>query len=298
MKRFFSLLLLSVLLLSGLSAALAQTDLSAIQLAADARYVDLGENKLKDIEPLIAFLDQHPQLTQVDMYESRLNAQQIDALALRYPHIRFGWTLHLVEDHYVRTDATAYAINHNNRSKTHSEEDFRLLKYCRNLRALDLGHNKIKDISFMADLTELRVIIMANNYITDISPLAGLKKLEYVELFNNYIEDYAPLRGLHRLIDLNLAFNQTQDFSPLYELKGLERLWLYHSNNRSNDDPVDEALVARLQAALPDCQINHTSYSTLGGWRQHERYYVVFNMLHGAVAWLPWSAEGLVPKYN
>ena len=44
--------------------------------------------------------------------------------------------------------------------------------------------------------------------------------------------------------------------------------------------------------------INSTSYSTLGGWRTHERYYVVFNMLHGAVSWLPWDAQGLVPRYN
>ena len=151
---------------------------------------------------------------------------------------------------------------------------------------------------FPFDLTELRVIILACNRISDISVLAGLKKLEYVELFNNYIEDYSPLSGLKRLIDLNLCFNQTQDFTPLYGLKGLERLWLYHSNNRSDADPVDPALVANLQAALPDTLIDSTHYSTLGGWRQHPRYYVVFNMLHGEVAWLPWSAEGLVPRYN
>jgi len=148
------------------------------------------------------------------------------------------------------------------------------------------------------DLTELRVIILAGNFITDISPLKKLEKLEYAELFNNYIEDYSPLSGLENLIDLNICFNQTQDFTPLYGLKGLERLWVYNSNNRNSDDPVSPELVADLQAQLPQCQINSTSYSTAGGWRTHERYYVVFNMLHGAVAWLPWHAEGLVPRYN
>ena len=44
--------------------------------------------------------------------------------------------------------------------------------------------------------------------------------------------------------------------------------------------------------------IDATSYSTLGGWREHPRYYVVFNMFHGRIEWLPWDADGLVPRYK
>lgn len=298
MKRFLLLLLLLTLTAPAALATHLAPDLDSLSLRPGSRYVDLGEHRVTDLEAFMAFLDRNPALRQVDMYGSRLKAEQVDLLAARYPDIRFGWTLRLADDHYVRTDATAYAINHNNRSATHSSEDFRLLRYCRDLRALDLGHNRITDLGFLEGLTELRVLILANNRITDISPLASLTKLEYAELFNNYIEDYGPLSGLRRLIDLNICFNQTEDFTPLYGLKGLERLWLYNSNNRSTDDPVDPDLVARLQAALPDTQIDSTHYSTLGGWRQHERYYVVFNMLHGALTWLPWDAEGLVPRYN
>lgn len=300
MRKILSAVLLMTLLLTSTAALAeqAQPTLANVRLAPAARYVNLGEIRVTDVNELIDFLDARPDLARVDMYESRLKAEEIDLLAERYPHINFGWTIRLVEDHYIRTDATAYASKHNNRSKIHKSEDFRQLKYCTQLRALDLGHNAIDDISFMAGLTELRVIILASNFITDISPLANLKKLEYAELFNNYIDDYTPLSGLDNLIDLNICFNQTQDFSPLYGLKGLERLWVYNSNNRNREDPVCPEQVSALQAALPECQINSTSYSTLGGWRTHPRYYVVFNMLHGAVSWLPWNAEGLVPRYN
>ena len=290
--------LLTCLLLTALPAFAAQKTPTLV-IPKDTIFVDLGDYKVKDFDAFITVLDQNPQLEKVDMFKSRLKAEQIDFLAEHYPQITFGWTIRLVEDHLIRTDATSFAINHNNKSPIHKSEKFYQLKYCKDLMALDLGHNNIVDISFMKDLPKLRVIILANNKITDISPLAGLKDLEYAELFNNYITDYTPLAGLDKLIDLNLAFNQTEDFTPLYGLTGLERLWLYNSNNRSCNDPVDEELVAALQAKLPNTLINHTCYSTAGGWREHQRYYVVFNMLHGkTVTWLPWDAEGLVPRYK
>lgn len=298
LKKLVSLALLLALLMPS-AASLAREEAQTLPALDGAQsYVNLRETRVRDVDALMRWLRQHPALKKVDMYESRLKAEDIDRLAEAFPGIDFGWTIRLVEDHYVRTDATAYAINHNNRSKLHKSADFRQLKYCKNLMALDLGHNAIDDISFMKDLKKLRVIILANNFITDISPLAGLKDLEYAELFNNYIADYSPLSGLDRLIDLNLAFNQTQDFSPLYGLGQLQRLWIYNANNRDSSDPVDPVLVSQLQSRLPKTEINSTSYSTLGGWRKHPRYYVVFNMLHGAVAWLPWSAQGLVPRYN
>ncbi len=299
MKKTVLSVLLCLLLFTAFTAtAYASPDQPLPDIALWQTRVDLGDTKVKDVDALIDWLSLHPRIQKLDMYESRLKADQIDELAERFPDIEFGWTIRLVEDHYIRTDATAFAINHSNKSRTHKSEHFRQLKYCKNLMALDLGHNAIDDISFLYGLPKLRVIILACNLITDITPLASLKDLEYVELFNNYITDYSPLAGLDKLIDLNIAFNQTQDFTPLYGLAGLERLWVYNANNRSSNDPVDPLLVDSLQAALPGTQIDSTSYSTLGGWRTHDRYYVVFNMLHGVVSWLPWDAAGLVPRYN
>lgn len=272
-------------------------DFDKILLAAADRAIDFGQAKVADQEAFMAFLDAHPQLERVDMYDTRLKSDELDLLAERYPNIRFGWTIRLVEDHCVRTDATAYAINHNNRSSTHSSEDFRQLKYCKDLMALDLGHNKIDDISFLAELPKLRLLIISCNNIVDISPLGRLQDLEYVELFKNQIEDVRPLARLKKLIDLNLSHNHIKDLSPLQTLPKLERLWIYNANNYNADDPVPPEQVEALQKALGNCHINSTSYSTMGGWRTHERYYVVFNVFHGEVAYLPWGSKGLKPRY-
>jgi Leucine-rich repeat (LRR) protein len=272
-------------------------DFNQIALTAADKTIDFGQAKVADLEAFRAFLDAQPQLEQVDMYDTRLKSGEIDLLAARYPDIRFGWTIPLVKDHFVRTDATAYAINHNNRSETHSSEDFRQLKYCRDLMALDLGHNRIDDISFLEDLPKLRLLIISCNHIVDVSPLARLQDLEYVELFKNLIEDVRPLAKLEKLIDLNISHNRIKDLSPLQTLTGLERLWIYNANNYNAKNPVPPEQVEALQQALSSCNINSTSYSTLGGWRTHERYYVVFNVFHGAVAYLPWGSKGLKPRY-
>ena len=272
-------------------------DFSRIVLAAGDRAIDFGQARVGELEAFMAFLDAHPELEQVDMYESRLKGEQLDLLAGRYPNIRFGWTIRLVEDHYIRTDATAYAINHNNRSVTHGSADFGRLKYCGDLMALDLGHNKIDDIRFLEDLPKLRLLIITCNEITDVSSLAKLQDLEYLELFKNQIVDVSPLAKLEKLIDLNLSHNRIKDLSPLKTLPGLERLWIYNANNYNADDPVPPEQVEMLQKALGSCHINSTSYSTLGGWRTHERYYVVFNVFHGEVAYLPWGSKGLKPRY-
>lgn len=272
-------------------------DFSRMALSAGVRAIDFGQARVGDPEAFMAFLDAHPLLERVDMYDSRLKGEQLDLLAGRYPNIRFGWTIRLVEDHYVRTDATAYAINHNNRSVTHGSADFSRLKYCGNLMALDLGHNRIDDISFLEDLPRLRLLIVTCNNITDVSPLAKLQDLEYVELFKNQIEDVSPLVQLKKLIDLNLSHNLIKDLSPLQALSRLERLWIYNANNYNADDPVPPEQVEALQKALGGCHIDSTSYSTLGGWRTHERYYVVFNVFHGELAYLPWGSKGLKPKY-
>ncbi len=301
MKKKLLILLLALLLTplmpAGAEDVKGNLDFSRIALAASDRTVDFAQAKVTDIDALMAFLDAHPRLERVDMYETRLKADQLDLLAGRYPNIRFGWTIRLVEDHYIRTDATAYAINHNNRSETHSSEDFRQLKYCPDLMALDLGHNGITDISFLEDLPKLRLLIITCNLIVDVSPLAKLQDLEYLELFKNQIEDVSPLAKLEKLIDLNLSHNRIKDLSPLQTLPRLERLWIYNANNYNADDPVPPEQVEALQKALGSCHIDSTSYSTLGGWRTHERYYVVFNVFHGEIAYLPWGSKGLKPNY-
>ena len=243
----------------------------------DAEVIVLGDVTVKSAEGFIEYLRQFPNLKQADLYATPLSPESIDALTEAFPQVQFGMTMR-IGDHLVRTDATAFSTLHGNSSRHHDEDDFRYLKYCTNLLALDIGHNSVRDVSFLYDLPDLKVLILACNEITDITPVGSLRQLEYLELFKNDIRDLSCLEACTKLIDLNVCFNHIDDLTPIAKLSRLERLWVFNSNNWSDADPVDGQQLALLKQALPQCRIDSTSYSTLGGWRDHRRYYIVSNM--------------------
>ena len=253
-------------------------------------YIDLGDTVVKDFDAFTAFLDQMPDLKQVDMWANEMTADRCDMLASRYPDMRWGWTLVIQardHKHLVRTDWTAWSTLHNKKSTAHTSEDFAILKYCWNLMALDIGHNAVTSLDFLYDLPNLRVLIAALNNVTDITPVASLKNLEYAELFNNKITDVSPLKDLTHLMDLNITVNNIADFTPLANLTGLKRRWINGAHKRGFNPPPEE-MVAPLREALPDTVINTGSGGTEGGWRylndaqtELDPHYRVIQMIFG-----------------
>lgn len=269
MKRFLAAFLL-LLVFAG--CAQAQT-LEFMDMTFDplAEKIDFGETPVEDIEGLMALIDQMPNLTAADMYASSLSIEQMDALFDGYPQVFFGWTLNM-KGHIVRTDATSFSTLHG-RCPNHYTEDFYPLRYCRNLVALDLGHNYIEDIGFLRNFPGMKVLILACNNIRDISVLAELTELEYLELFSNKIKDFTPLLALEHLKDLNISNNPVSDITPLYEMTWLERFW--SGMNRNVRGQVRE-----MEKLLPACEIFWDGETTWGGWREHHRYdtiYAIFN---------------------
>lgn len=265
---------LALVMLCGTFPALAREVVTfgdKVSVFTDTTYVDLGETVVRDYNAFYAFLDQLPNVKKVDMFATRIRPRQIDALVERYPGIEFGWTMQIAE-HVIRTDWTAFSTLHYSGASVHGTKDLSYVRYCKNLRALDLGHNAVDNLDFLYELPELRVLIMACNKLTDITPIASLEHLEYLELFSNHITDVTPLAGLTHLMDLNLSFNDIEDLTPLCALTGLKRLWLYNSRERFKRKPVPEDQLAALQEALPDCEFNTTSNPTEGGWRVHHHF--------------------------
>ena len=283
MRKLIGLLALAIaLLLAG--AACAEITFEGVTVSEDAVYVDFGETAVSDLDGLADFLAQLPNVRQVDMYANRMTRAECDALAGRFPEIRWGWTLVIQardHRHLVRTDATAFSTLHNNRSTQHTSEDFEILRYCWNLKALDIGHNSVTDIEWIRDLPDLRVLILACNRIEDISPLADLHMLEYAELFKNRIEDLTPLMGLTHLLDLNICFNRVHDWEPLMGMTWLKRLWCYRSGWYWVHNEIPRDVVRALKAALPDTEVDSSHYSTAGTWRyinsrrMHPHYEVI-----------------------
>ncbi len=247
--------------------------------------LDLTGKELPMSEVLTKQMACFPRLSRLVLYEAKnLDNNKAEKICENLPDVEVVWTVYFGKWE-LRTDALAFSTLNSNDSFRYDSKEYSVLRYCTKLRALDLGHNVITDISFLESMPDLKILILADNRIKDISPLAKCENLEYIELFMNDIVDLTPLSGLKKLKDLNLCHNKAVDASPLKSLTQLERLWL--SYNRE----MPESETAAVQEALPNCLCNFTIYySTHGNWRGHDRYAVVKYIFdHGE--YLEWDAD-------
>lgn len=246
--------------------------------------------QVKAVDPALIrrLIAAHPSLKKIDLYEAQLTTAQQLELFDAFREVDFGFTLRIAE-HVVRTDATAFSTLHSKRSPTHNSRQLSALRMCRHLRALDIGHNIVDDISWLYDLPDLRILIIALNRIEDITPVGSLRYLEYLEMFNNRISDISPISQCKHLLDLNLGFNQIGDISPVYGLPRLERLWMY-SFQRRNQDTTTPEMRETLRTRLPLCTFDFSHYPTLEGWRKHPRYFTMHEIFQTGV-WRPWEGQ-------
>ena len=187
--------------------------------------------------------------------------------------MKFGWTIHLVKGHYIRTDQTAFSTLHGS-CDLHQSSYFELLKYCPDLLALDIGHNDLSDISFLRYLPKLRVLILAcNERVRNLSVLSELHDLEYLELFSCNIVDITPLKDLEHLMDLNISYNNITKYSVLNEMTQLKRLWIPQSGV-----PCTGPSFKKLQADLPNTLIMNQGHPTNYGWREGNHYETIYTI--------------------
>ena len=246
-----------------------------IKVSSESTKISLDGKKVDNISNLYKSLTLLPKLTYLDMGKSNLSNEELDKIRKDFPNVKVAWVINFGVWH-IRTDDVAFSVLISNFPyKRLTSEDIGFLKYCTDLKALDLGHQRITDLSPIADnLPELRILILADNKITDITPLKKLKKLHYLELFINNITDISPLKDNKELVDLNLCYNRINNYDVISSLPKLERLWVVgaHLNNEQYNKIISEH---------PNININRVGGGSTGnGWRTHSRYYAIIDMFH------------------
>ena len=279
------ILILSTLLTSALSEEETVT-WRGITVSRDTEELDLGKTTVQNWNAFYDFLGQLPNLKKVDMFNEVLNLKVYKKLNELFPDVDFGCQFRFGKRR-MRTDETAFSTLWAEGDRKFGYDEISMLSWCRNLYALDIGHNPVKKLDFLYDLPELRILIVAICDVTDITPIASLKHLEYLEIFHNNITDISCLKDLKYLMDLNLVKNNVKDLTPLTEIKSLKRLWI-HLADKNNPDAPDAETLKALQEALPDCHIDSESTSTAGGWRVDPHYYAMKKM-YGKRAYEPFE---------
>ena len=256
-------------------------ELYGVPVNTMAAEIDLSGHRIWDKgAALEAVLPCFPHLTRVIMSNCGLKDEEMDALNKKYENIRFVWTVYF-SIYSCRTDATNFiAARYPNHAELYSSEA-RVLRYCTDLIALDLGHKDLTDISFLNELPHLQYLILVENDIKDLTPIGNLKELRYLEIFWTKPWDLTPLTGCTALQDLNISYTWARAdnaFETLRQMPWLERLWYCGSY-------LTEEQVAELQGIMPECEmyLERTGEPTGGTWREHPRYFEmrdVFDMYY------------------
>ena len=228
---------------------------------------ELTVTELDGLEDAIRYL---PKLNYIDLLESPATVEDLDRYSEINPDIFFLWSF--VHDGFViRTDIEVYSsLRDLNYHRFTDEELYPMLKYCKNMKMLDLGHNDITDLTYIGQMKDLQVLILADNpNLVDASPLANLTDLTYLEFFMNHnVEDFSWLNSLTKLDALNLCY-----CDYITELDFLEYMpdmgfAMFKFCNVSDEE------LKYWQEQLPDAYLtvwDGSIHSCDGGWRDTER---------------------------
>ncbi len=205
-----------------------------------------------------------PALELLDMDSCGVSNEAMAEIRDAYPGTKVVWRIWFADNYTVRTDVEMILASNPGVGGIMSIENTEPLKYCTQVRYLDLGHNPdLHTIEFVRYMPKLEVAILAMDNWSDCSPLAQCTELEYLEIQTTKVNDISALSGLTKLRHLNICYLfDLTDISPLYGLTQLERLWIGCLT------PIPDEQVAKMQELAPDCVINtRTLDPTDDEWR-------------------------------
>ena len=217
-----------------------------------------------------------PRLQLLDMDSCGVSNEAMAKIRDAFPNVKVVWRIWFAEKYTVRTDTEMILASKPDVGGIMSIENTEALKYCTEVRYLDLGHNPdLETIEFVRYMPKLEVAILAMDYWSDCSPLAECPELEYLEIQTTKVSDISALSGLTKLKHLNICYLfDLTDISPLYGLTQLERLWIGCLT------PIPDEQIEKMQELAPDCVINtRTLDPTDDEWRYSRK-------------------GGLVPRYE
>ncbi len=199
----------------------------------------------------------------LDMDSTGVDDEALARIRDLFPQTKVVWRVWFGEYYSVRTDTERILAS--KPSVAGMIYDASVLRYCTDVKYLDLGHNyDLEDISFTMYMPKLEIFICAMDAITDISGLKNCTRLEYLELNSTNVTDLSPLKGHTALRHVNIAScPNIRDISAFFDNPALERLWI------GRNTPVPSEQIIRMREIAPGCKINTTvdEDPTAGAWR-------------------------------
>ena len=229
--------------------------------AESLEYVDtdIGNEGIEQIREVLPFMTR---LSYLKLDKCGVDNEVMAQLRDDFPDIKVVWRIYFSGDGYnCLTDTEKIWA-----TGTVTDGFTDPLKYCTDVKYIDMGHNCIANIDFVNYMPKLQVAVFAISWVEDISPLANCPDLEYLEIFSSRVSDLSPLANCTNLEHLNAGnLQDLHDITPLYGLTKLKRLYITMSD-------IPEEQQQKIQELIPDCefQFGWIDPADKGPWRYDE----------------------------
>ena len=229
-----------------------QIELFGQQLSLDAESIEFENTDIgkEGLEVLKTVLPYFRNLKYLKLDDCGIDNETMAQLRDDYPDIKVVWRVYFGSYHCLTDTEMIWATGGSVNDTTSG-----VLKYCTDVKYLDLGHSLITHADFLNYMPKLEVAILAISWLEDISPLANCPNLEYLELFSARVSDLSPLAKCTHLQHLNIGSQRNSnnvpvgptDISSLYDLPELKRFYCTMSY-------VPEEQQKEIMSRHPDCE--------------------------------------------
>lgn len=232
----------------------------------------LNDIPISSIEEVAQIMDCFYNMELVEMCHCGIPSEEMAKLRERFPNTKFVWIVKLGWAEF-RTDITTFMpfkLGYSHFSDQHAKE----LKYCTDIICMDLGHQNIRDLSFLNYMPNMQYLLLCEIPARDFTPLKNLKNLRYLELFITEFRDTSLLSEMEHLEDLNICYTQVDDITPILKLKNIQHLWMNYTPRINAEERQ------QLHDTFPNAVIRYGhSGSTEGAWRKTPNYYAQRDLL-------------------
>lgn len=213
--------------------------------------VSIGDTGLEQIREALTIL---PNCTYIKLDSCGISDSVMAQFRSENPDIKITWRV-FVDKYSMLTDEEVLHMPY-----TVEDEDLGPLKYCNEVKYLDMVNCKITNINFLAHMPKLECAIFTLTRIDDISPVTNCPNLTWLELANcSLLDNISCLSGMTNLKYLNLSGTKVKDISDLNNLP-LERLKCAKSS-------IGKAALEAFSAKHPNCMVSNKGLAVGYGWR-------------------------------
>ncbi|MBQ3009638.1 MAG: hypothetical protein IJD81_00445 [Oscillospiraceae bacterium] len=174
-----------------------------------------------------------------------------------FPHIKVVWRI-FFHEYNCLTDTLKIWANW-----TVNDMNNDCLKYCTDVKYLDLGHTMITHCEWARNMPDLEVVIMGDCNLKSIEPLRECPKITYLEIFSSKVTDLSPLEDLHELKYLNISNLRVDDITPMYGLDNLIKV------NSTMNGRIPQEQIDKFRELQPQCVATFLDHGNPTGydWR-------------------------------